>query len=280
MTVLNKKLLESLIKAGGFDSVDHPRRGLLAVYEQIVDNTIARRKERDMGVMTLFGAMEEESGGGFDERVKIPDLNFDKKEQLAFEKEMLGLYVSDHPLMGAEAALSRKTDYSIAELNELNDQTMCTIGGVVTGLQRKWTKKGDLMAVFTLEDLQSSIEIMVFPKTMADIGHQLADDAVLIVKGRVDKRDDQPKFIAMDVEVFDGITDGAPPLRLKVAPHRLDAGTVEELKAILSRFKGESQVFLHLSDDKVLRLPDQFAVDTGNGLIGELRVLLGPSAVL
>ena len=280
MTVLNKKTLESLIKAGGFDSVGHPRRGLLAVFEQIVDNTIARRKERDMGVMTLFGAMEEQSGGGFDERAKIPDLHFDKKEQLAFEKEMLGLYVSDHPLMGAETALRRKTDNTIVELADLDDGVMRTIGGVVNGLQRKWTKKGDLMAVFTLEDLQASIEVMVFPKTMSDIGHQLADDAVLIVKGRVDKRDDQPKFIAMDVEVFEGITDGAPPLRLKVSPHRLDAGTVDELKVLLTRFPGESQVFLHLGEDKILRLPEQFCVDTSHGLIGEMRVLLGSAAIL
>jgi DNA polymerase-3 subunit alpha len=151
---------------------------------------------------------------------------------------------------------------------------------VVNGLQRKWTKKGDLMAVFTLEDLQSSIEVMVFPKTMADIGHLLADDAVLIVKGRVDKRDDQPKFIAMDVEVFEGITDGAPPLRLKVSAHRLDERTVAELKALLERFPGDSQVFLHLTDSKILRLPDQFCVDATGGLVGELRVLLGPGAIL
>ncbi|MEO6988959.1 MAG: DNA polymerase III subunit alpha [Aquihabitans sp.] len=280
MSVLNKKTLESLIKAGGFDSVDHPRRGLLAVFEQIVDTTIARRKERDMGVMTLFGAMEEASEGGFEERARIPDLHFEKKEQLAFEKEMLGLYVSDHPLMGAEAALGRKIDNTILEIAELEDGAMRTIGGVVNGLQRKWTKKGDLMAVFTLEDLQGSIEVMVFPKTMAAISHLLADDAVLIVKGRVDKRDDQPKFIAMDVEVFDGITDGAPPLRVKVAPHRLDATTVDELKALLTESPGDSQVFLHIGEDKILRLPGQFCVEVTNGLIGELRVLLGSASIL
>ncbi|MCB0976188.1 MAG: DNA polymerase III subunit alpha, partial [Acidimicrobiales bacterium] len=279
LSVLNKKTLESLIKAGGFDSVGHPRRGLLAVFEQIVDSTIARRKEADMGVMTLFGAMEE-TETSFDERARIPDLRFDKKERLAFEKEMLGLYVSDHPLMGAEAALSRRTERPITELEDLSDGTMTTIGGVVNGLQRKWTKKGDLMAVFTLEDLQTSVEVMVFPKTMTDVGHMLADDAVLVVKGRVDKRDDQPKFIAMDVEVFDGVVDGAPPLRVKVSPHRLDPRTVDELKTILTRFRGESQVFLHIGEDKVLRLPDEFCVDTGHGLIGELRVLLGPTAIL
>jgi DNA polymerase-3 subunit alpha len=193
---------------------------------------------------------------------------------------MLGLYVSDHPLMGAEAALARKTDGTITDLAEVEDGSMRLIGGVVNGLQRKWTKKGDLMAVFVLEDLQTSIEVMVFPKTMADIGHMLADDAVLLVKGRVDRRDDQPKFIAMDVEVFDGVTDGAPPLRVKVSPTRLSQDTVDELKAILVRFPGESQVFIHLGDDKVLRLPEQFCVDTHGGLIGELRVLLGQTAIL
>jgi DNA polymerase-3 subunit alpha len=283
LSVLNKKTLESLIKAGGFDSVGHPRRGLLAVYEQIVDATIARRKERDQGVMSLFELADDAGaaggGGGFDERARIPELHFEKKEQLAFEKEMLGLYVSDHPLMGAEAALRRKTDGSLIEIAEAEDGSMRVIGGVVNGLQRKWTKKGDLMAVFTLEDLQSSIEVMVFPRTMTDIGHMLADDAVLIVKGRVDKREDQAKFIAMDVEVFEGVTDGAPPLFLKVSPHRVDARMVDELKAVLTRFPGEARVILHLGEQK-LRLSEEFCVDTSGGLIGELRVLLGPGAII
>jgi DNA polymerase-3 subunit alpha len=280
MTVLNKKTLESLIKAGGFDSVGHPRRGLLAVYEQIVDQTIARRKERDQGVMSLFDDGPAAGGGAFDEKVVIPSLHFEKKEQLAFEKEMIGLYVSDHPLMGAEAALARRCDCTIDELDELDDGAMRSIGGVVTALQRKWTKKGDLMAVFALEDLRKSIEVMVFPKTMHDIGHLLADDAVIVMKGRVDKRDDQPKFIAMDVEIFEGITDGAPPLRLKVLPNRLDEGTVAELKVLLTRFPGEAPVYLHLGESKVLRLPEQFCVDTSHGLLGELRVLLGSGSIL
>ncbi|HSL58534.1 MAG TPA: DNA polymerase III subunit alpha, partial [Acidimicrobiales bacterium] len=118
-SVLNKRTLESLIKAGGFDSLGHPRRGLLTVFEQIVDRTLARRRERDMGVMTLFG--EADDGPVFDERLTIPDLEFDKTQRLAFEKEMLGLYVSDHPLMGAEAALRRRTDGTIAELVDVDD---------------------------------------------------------------------------------------------------------------------------------------------------------------
>jgi len=243
---------------------------------------VARRRERDQGVMSLFELDDADGGGGvtFEERAAIPELQFEKKEKLAFEKEMLGLYVSDHPLMGAEASLRRKTDGTLMEVLEAEEGSMRLVGGVVNGLQRKWTKKGDLMAVFTLEDLQTSVEVMVFPKTMADIGHLLADDAVLIVKGRVDKREDQAKFIAMDVEVFEGVSDGAPPLRLKVSPHRLDERTVAELKGLIERFPGESQVFLHIGEDKVLRLPDQFCCDVTGGLHGELLVLLGPGSLL
>ena len=115
---------------------------------------------------------------------------------------MLGLYVSDHPLMGAEASLRRRTECSIAELEGVEDGTMRVVGGLVTSLQRKWTKKGDLMAVFILEDLQASIEVMVFPKTMQQFGHLLDDDAIVCVKARIDGRDDQPKLMAMELQVL------------------------------------------------------------------------------
>src|SRR5207342_3212498 len=101
------RTVESLIKAGAFDNLGHPRKALLAVFEQIIDTTVVRRRERDQGVMSLFGdwAESEPAGtGGFSERIAIPDIDFDKADKLRFEKEMLGLYVSDHPLLGVEAA--------------------------------------------------------------------------------------------------------------------------------------------------------------------------------
>ena len=277
--VLNKRTIESLIKAGGFDSMGHPRRGLLTVYERIVDITVARRRERDMGVMTLFGESADDSGAGFDERPKIPDLHFDKRQQLAFEKEMLGLYVSDHPLMGAEASLRRRTDAGLDELAEMDDGAMRTFGGVVTALQKKWTKKGDLMAVFTLEDLRASTEVMVFPKTMQEHGHKLADDVVVCVKGRVDKRDDAPKLIAMEIDVFEPVTT-APPLRLSLSPNGLQPGLVDQLKALLHEHPGESEVFIAVSPRQTVRLPPDFCVDASTQLLAELRVLLGPDAVV
>ncbi len=276
--VLNKRTIESLIKAGGFDSCGHPRQGLLTVFEQIVDTTVARRRERDMGVMSLFGDVED-TDSGFNEKAQIPDIDFDKKQRLAFEKEMLGLYVSDHPLMGAERALAKKVDCTLMDLSELEDGSMRTVGGVITNLQRKWTKKGDLMAVFQLEDLQTSVEVMVFPKSMADHGHKLVDDAVVIITGRVDRRDDMPKMIPKDIDLFEPMAEGAPPLRIQVSPNRLSDEVIGRLKSLLVEFPGESEVYLHLGQ-QILQLPPEFTVDVEAGLVGELRVLLGHEAIV
>ncbi|MBS1847481.1 MAG: DNA polymerase III subunit alpha [Actinobacteria bacterium] len=280
MAALNKKTVESLIKGGAFDSLGHPRQGLVLASEQIVEQTIARRRARDQGVMSLFEISSDTADAVFDDRVEIPRMEFDKKVKLAFEKEMLGLYVSDHPLMGASEALERRTDRTLDELAELSDGTSCTVGGVVTALQRKYTKKGDLMAVFTLEDLRSSIEVMVFPKTMTAIDHLLADDAVVILRARLDRRDDTPKLIAMDVEPFDGIVDGAPPLRIQVQPGQLDEQRLIRLKGLLSEFPGESRVFVHLGPVEVVRLPVRYCVEHAAPLVSEVRVLLGADAVI
>jgi DNA polymerase III subunit alpha len=277
--VLNKRTVESLIKAGAFDDLGHPRKGLLTVFEQIVDHTVARRRERDMGIMTLFGGGDDGPGDDF-ERTAIPDLEFDKRDRLAFEKEMLGLYVSDHPLLGAEAALSRRADATIDELESRDDGALTSVGGVVTGLQRKWTRKGDLMAVFTLEDLRSSVEVMVFPRTMTEHGHKLDDDAVVVVKARVDLRDDAPKLIAQTIDVVDVGAGEAEPLRLNVPPTLLSPATVAHLKQVLGDHPGDAPVFLHLGERQVVRLPDQWKVDATNGLLGQLRVVLGAGAIV
>lgn len=279
-SVLNKRTIESLIKAGAFDSMDHPRQGLLAVHEQIIDRTMARRRKEAEGQFDLFSAVDDADDGADDGRVAIPDLEFDKKHQLGFEKEMLGLYVSDHPLMGAEASLRRRTECGLHELEDVEDGSIRTVGGLVTNLARKWTKRGDLMAVFNMEDLQSGIEVMVFPKTMASYGHLLEDDAVVIVKGRVDTRDDQPKLIATEITAFEPITDGAAPIRINLNPMALSDAKLNDLKSVLADHPGESQVFLHLGATKVLRLPETFCVEATTGLVAELRELLGVDALL
>jgi DNA polymerase-3 subunit alpha len=281
--VLNKRSIGALVKAGGFDSVGHPRQGLLMVMEQIIDQVLTRRREDDMGIQTLFGELEANQGG-FDERVDIPDQEVDERTLLAWEKEMLGLYVSSHPLMGAEASLRRHTDCTMADLgsqppSDEGRDPFVTVGGVVTALQRKYTRNGDLMAVFTLEDLQDAVEVMVFPRTMAEYGHHLDDDAIVLLSGRSDSRDDEPKFIANQITRFEPATRGSQPLRLALASNRVNDQLVTQLKDLLSNHPGDAEVLLHL-DQQVLRLPDTFRVNPSNGLAGELRVLLGPDAVV
>jgi DNA polymerase-3 subunit alpha len=277
--VLNKRTVESLIKAGAFDGLGHPRRGLLTVFEQIIDTTLVRRRERDQGVMSLFGDLGGESTA-FDERVAISDLEFDKSERLRFEKEMLGLYVSDHPLLGVEAALRRRVDCSVSEALERDDGAQMVVGGVVTGLFRKFTKRGDQMAVFTLEDLQASVEVTVFPRLLAEQGHRLVEDAIVAVRGRLDRRDESRLgLIAQDIAVVEGLDAAATPLRLKLPPGGLDETRIGQLKRILREHPGDSRVFLHLGEGKVLRLSDDYAVDVDRA-VGELRVAFGHAAVM
>jgi DNA polymerase III subunit alpha len=278
-SVLNKRTVESLIKAGAFDDLGHKRRGLLTVFEQIVDHTLSRRRERDMGIMTLFGDADDAANGDF-ERTGIPDLEFDKRDRLAFEKEMLGLYVSDHPLLGAEGSLGRRTDCTLDELADLDDGALKAVGGVITGLQKKWTRKGDLMAVFTLEDLRSSIEVMVFPRTMTEHGHKLADDVVVIVRGRVDSRDDTPKLVAQTIDVIELSESNADPLHVRVPTKLLSPKIVGDLKQVLADHPGDAPVVLHLGDRQVVRLPERWNVDATNGLVGRLRVVLGAGAIV
>jgi DNA polymerase-3 subunit alpha len=289
--VLNKRTVDSLIKAGAFDSLGHARQGLCLVYEQIVERTLARRREREQGVMSLFGELGADDGpAAFDDaRVVIEDREFDKTTRLAFEKEMLGLYISDHPLLGVEAALARHTDLTVTELRDSATSGQVPagdrygpppqwVGGVVTGLARKYTKRGELMATFALEDLQSSIDVWVFPRTMIDIGHLLVDDAVVCIKGRLDTKDEQPKLICMELKRPELDLDGAEPLHLDLPVHALTDERVGRLKQVLTEHQGRSPVLLHVGS-KCIRLSAEFSVDTSNGLLAELRVLLGPACL-
>jgi DNA polymerase-3 subunit alpha len=276
---LNKRTIESLIKAGAFDKLGHPRKGLLQVFETIIDNTMVRRRERDQGVMSLFGDLGEETDV-FSEKQAIPDLQFDKTEQLKFEKEMLGLYVSDHPLMGIEGALRRRVDCSIPEALERDDGAFIVVGGIINGLTRRYTRKGDQMATFQLEDLQGSVEVTLFPKTLQKFGHQLADDILVSVRGRLDKRDDsRVGIMAMDITILEGLRAFQDSLHLKISAQVLTESTIETLKSTLLDHPGTSPVFLHLGPDNVLRLDSEFNVNLDR-VMGVLRSEYGDNAYI
>jgi len=288
--VLNKRSIESLIKAGAFDSLGHPRKGLCLVFEEIIDHVLARRREEELGISTLFSVLAEtptdESGGLDEARRTIPEVEFDKSERLAFEKEMLGLYVSDHPLLGFEAALRLRTDATVRELldqatapDALADLggTSVVVGGVVTALNRRYTRRGELMATFVLEDLESAIEVFVFPKTMAEQGMRLEDDAIVCVRGRLDMREDVPKLVAMEITRPE-LTPSDEALELCVPLSSVSESVVARLKELVVEHPGPVPVHIRLGS-KVLRLPAQFNVDPRGGLVGALKELLGANAV-
>ena len=280
LEVLNKRTIESLIKAGAFDSLDHPRKGLLQAHEAIIDMTVRKRREHEAGVMSLFG--EQSDGPSFDDRPEIIDIEFDRMQKLAHEKEMLGLYISDHPLQGIEARIRRLADCTIGDLasgaTRSDDAGFLSVGGVITGLQRRWTRKGELMASFALEDLEDKIEVLVFPRAMVEHGPKLADDAVVMVRGRLDTREDTLRFFANEIDLVES-NGQEPPLRVNLPPEHQNDRQLRELKSVLCAHPGGSPVELLLGGRRVARLAEDFAVDTANGLPAELRELLGAEAI-
>ena len=285
---LNKRTTESLIKSGAFDSLGHPRKGLLQVHERITEMTVERRKEQDLGAMSLFeGASDEPT---FDDRPEVPEVEFDKKTKLAHEREMLGLYVSDHPLRGYEAQIRRKTDCSIAAIHDQPDKAFFTAGGSLTNLNRRFTNKGELMASFDLEDLGGSIEVVVFPKLMKECTDKLENDAIVLVRGRKESGrsargrrggggEETTNLIATNIEVVDEQLE-VPVLRVRLNLQQHRKNKLDQLKSVLEAHPGKCQVELHLSDARVLRLHEKFAVDRANGVVAEVRDLLGSDSIL
>ncbi len=279
--VLHRRTVESLIRAGAFDGLGHTRLGLLAVFEQIIDTTLTRRRERSQGVMSLFGDWgDDDADPVFSETVEIPDREFDKSERLRVEKEMLGLYVSDHPLRGAESALRRRVERSVSDLETMDDGSIVVVGGVVTSLARKYTRAGDQMATFVLEDLAASIEVTVFPKMLASQGHKLQDDVIVAVKARLDRRDESRfGLIAMEISVLDGLSDGpASLLTVRLSANQLDAGGIDRLREIINEHPGQTPVEIEVPPGQIVRLPDDYRVDVDR-VIGEIRVAFGHDAV-
>ena len=278
LSALNKRTVDSLIKAGAFDSLGVRRRGLFERYPEMLDATVVRRRAEEMGQFSLFGTDQESVA---EAPIEVLDIEWDKKTKLAFEKEMLGLYVSDHPLLGLERVLHELCSTPIPGLWDQDDKAKASIGGIVSGVTRRYTRAGDLMLFFTFEDLQGSTEVVCFPRTVAEYGPLVRGDAVLVVSGRVDHRGDDVKFIAE--ELREPNLDAGDLVRLRVPATRLSRNTVARLKTVLSNHPGGSPVYLHMVSDlgeKVIKLGDDHRVEARSALFAELRELLGRSAVL
>jgi len=283
--VCNKRTIESLIKAGAFDSLDHARRALLVVHEQAVDSVISVKREEAKGQFDLFADLGgEDPAMSFS--VDVPDIpDWDKKQRLAFEREMLGLYVSDHPLSGLEHVLTRAADTSIAALmadETRPDGSTVVIAGLITSLQRKMSKNGNPWAAVTIEDLEGGVEVMFFGETYLAYSTILAEDQVVVLRGRVRRRDETMQLQAMEVSLPDISTVADSPVLVSLPESRCTQPVVEKLREILSTHPGVTEVHLKLTSPgrtKVMRLEDTLRVTKSPALYGDLKALLGPSCL-
>ena len=291
VNVCNKRVIESLVKAGAFDSFGHPRRGLMLIHEQAVDAIIDVKRNEAIGQDSLFG---DDARDDLTFDVPIPDGEWEKSTLLAFEREMLGLYVSDHPLLGVEHVLSAATDCSLAQLvgsaedepdrsaRGDRDAQVVTVGGILSGVQRKVTRQGSTWAAATLEDLEGAIEVLFFPATYAQCMSQIIDDAIVLVRGRLDRREEVPKLVAMEVSTPDITAGETGPFVVSMLEGRCVPPVIERLKEVLRSYPGPTDVHLRLVTGKrikVLRLDDKLRVKPSPSLLADLKQLLGPGCV-
>ena len=286
--VCNKRTLEALIKAGAFDSLGHTRRGLVHVYEPAVDAVLDTKRNEANGQFDLFGfggltdVAPDPAGDVF--AVTVPPGEWDKSVLLGFEREMLGLYVSDHPLFGVEHVLVGAADMSIAALHAdaAADGQTVTVAGILSGVNRRVTKAGAPWAQAVLEDLEGAVEVLFFPATYAQVGINIAEDAIVVVKGRADLRDDTVKLIASDLTLPDLSQAPRGPIIVSMAPARCTPPMVDRLREVLAAHPGTTEVHLLLVNgtrSHRLKLDDGYRVTPSLALMGDLKALLGPTAV-
>ena len=286
--VCNKKTVESLIKAGAFDSLGHPRKGLALVHAEAVDAVMTTKKAEADGQFDLFGSFDGpdegadvDTTGMFD--VKVPEGEWEPKHRLALEREMLGLYVSGHPLNGLEQVLASRADTAITKILEgdVAEGATVTVGGILATVTRRVNKKGEPWASAQIEDLAGGIEVLFFPRTYAAVSIDVAEDAIVLVKGKVNKRDDRVSLFVEDLAVPDlsgGV--GGAPVKVVLESARCTPERVGKLKEVLVAHPGPSEVHLTLmaanGASHVLRLDDGLKVQNSGALMGDLKALLGP----
>ena len=319
MGVLNKRTIESLIKGGAFDSCNVSRKQLLLTFEKAVDMGIRSQKDKAAGQFTLFDMGDGDGGANEDVKDPIDELvpEFEKHELLAYEKEMLGLYVSDHPLLGLADALANQTEFSTVELKEQKDGTIGWIGGIITKIKKINTKKGDIMLFIELEDLDGSVEVVVFPGTAEKYKTLIEVDKMVVIKGRLDVKEDEVKALAMEIKEFDtedkgngngkrkarvngsgngngkgkgsanGKSNGFKAVEnsvlvLTVSKAAMTATFISRLKELLTAHPGPVSVYLKVQNGGkpvTLEFSPEFNVFPHGGLIAELKELAGETAV-
>ena len=292
LAALNRRLVESLIKAGAFDSIDPNRRALFQIHETAINQIVPLKRKEAEGQFDLFADLDggDDDGGDAmgDADVQIPDVEeWDKKTKLNFEREMLGLYVSDHPLSGMSAVLAGLRDMSIAHLIDraktMPEREPVALAGLITGIDRRVSKKGNPWAIVTIEDLESSIQCMFFGKAYESAAAEMALDTVVRIRGQVEVRDETVSLRATEMEVPTLEAEDERSLVIMLPEAAIDHAHVERLAGILHQHPGYCEVKLAVVDAKggvtMLTLGDGFRVKRDTSLFGEIKTVFGPACL-
>ena len=284
--VCNKKTIESLIKGGAFDSLNHPRKGLTLIYLEAIDSVMEAKRAESIGQFDLFGSgMSSTSSIITNVEIEIPDQEWEKALLLSYEREMLGLYVSDHPLLGVEHLLRSSTDMPISQVNDesVGHEQIVTIGGLITQIQRKVSRRGDSWAIVTVEDLEGAVDVMFFSNSYTQHSMNLMEDRIVVIRGRVDKREEQVKIMALDLSMPDITLAPTGPLIISMDTVRCTPPVVDRIKEILRSHPGKREVHLKLDDGRkslVMKIGDDLRVTASPSLSADLKAILGPDCLV
>ena len=284
--VCNKKTIESLIKGGAFDSLNHPRKGLTLIYLEAIDSVMEAKRAESIGQFDLFGSgMSGAASAITNVEIEIPNQEWEKALLLSYEREMLGLYVSDHPLLGVEHVLRSATDMPISQVNDesVGHEQIVTIGGLITQIQRKVSRRGDSWAIVTVEDLEGAVDVMFFANSYTQHSMNLMEDRIVVIRGRVDKREEQVKMMALDLSMPDISLAPTGPLIISMDTVRCTPPVVDRIKEILRSHPGKREVHLKLDDGRkslVMKIGDDLRVTASPSLSADLKAILGPDCLV
>ena len=298
LSTINKRAVESLIKAGAFDDFKVHRSQLLAVYEKLLDGVASQRKRNIEGQISLFGGEDKEE---LMPEIQYPNIKeFDKKLILAMEKEMTGLYLSGHPLDEYKDSLKYQTTIEVEKIlsshnqslednhndegevnlmmnaiNNVSDGERVVIGGILTEVNRKVTRNNTIMAFVKLEDLSGSIEVIVFPKVLEKVNSLVLEDELVAIRGRVSIREDEmPKILCEDIQPLEKINSSKVYIRVKDLNKAKEV--VKPLKILLSNYKGDTPIYIYAEKErKQFRANKDMWVNLETDVISFLREKLG-----
>ncbi len=289
LAVCNKRAIESLIKAGAFDGLGHTRRDLLANHDSAIDAVVGLKRQEANGQFDLFGEL---SGTNEDTKVVGLDLVFTgqewpKKEKLAFERDMLGLYVSDHPLAGTEHILKANSEQVVSEIlgEETPDRKPVALAGMISSVTRRITKQGAPWAIITLEDLTGSVEVLFFPKSYEFLGQHLIEDTVVRVAGHTSVRDGAISVFGQDMAILDvsaAIAGGEPPVVLNLPLDRITPPFADDLARVLQSHPGDAPVQMRVrrpTGGSIELACHKFRVNNDQAFRSEVKALLGAGGI-